>query len=108
MIIGGVDKAGSRLFKTHPSGSYQSFNAVAEGIGRETLETMLEEEFKCNMTLSETIKLAVKCLLEDLRARGREARLRVATVPVETARFTVLSDKQVEKHKKPMEKTDQD
>lgn len=107
LIIGGVDKAGSRLFKTHPSGSYQSFNAVAEGIGRETVETMLEEEFKCNMTLSETIELAVKCLLEDLKARGREARLRVATVPVETARFAVLSEKQFKEHKKVMEKTDQ-
>jgi len=91
-IIGGVDKTGNRVFKTDPSGSYRSYNAVAEGIGREMVEEMLKEEYRSDATLSDAVKLAAKCLMTDLETRRHDARLRIATIPMETGRFTMLPE----------------
>lgn len=91
-IVGGVDKTGNRVFKTDPSGSYRSYNAVAEGIGREMVEEMLKEEYRSDATLGDAVKLAVRCLMTDVRTRRREARLRMAAIPIETGRFTILSE----------------
>ncbi|MFQ6081665.1 MAG: archaeal proteasome endopeptidase complex subunit alpha, partial [Candidatus Bathyarchaeia archaeon] len=100
LILGGVDKTGNRVFKTHPSGSYRSYKAVAEGAGRETVERILKEEYKNNMTLDGAIKLTVRCLMNDLEARKEEARIRIAVVPAETRRFTVFTGVEVDKYQK--------
>jgi len=91
-IIGGVDKTRNRVFKTDPSGSYGSYNAVAEGIGREMVEEMLKEEYRSEAALSDAVKFAAKCLTADLETRRQEARLRIAAIPVETGRFTILPE----------------
>ncbi|MFQ5836439.1 MAG: archaeal proteasome endopeptidase complex subunit alpha [Candidatus Bathyarchaeia archaeon] len=91
LILGGVDKTGNRVFKTNPSGSYRSYKAVAEGVGRETVEAILKEEYRSDMTLDDATKLIAKCLMNDLEARKEEARIRIAVVPAETKRFTVVN-----------------
>ncbi len=106
LIIGGVDKIGNRVFKTHPSGSYRSYKAVAEGIGREIVEGALKEEYKSYMTVDEAAMLTAKCLMNDLEARKEEARIRIAVVPAETKRFTVLTGVELDKYKKAGEKVD--
>ena len=79
------------MFKTNPSGSYRSYKAVAEGIGRETVEGILKEEYRSDMTLDDATKLIAKCLMNDLEARKEEARIRIAVVPAETRRSTVVN-----------------
>lgn len=106
LIIGGVDKTGNRVFKTNPSGSYRSYKAVAEGIGRETVEGILKEEYRSDVTLDDATKLIAKCLMNDLEARKEEARIRIAVVPAETKRFTAFTGVEVDKCKKAVEKID--
>ena len=106
LILGGVDKTGNRVFKTDPSGSYRSYKAAAEGAGRETVESVLKEEYRGDMTLDDAIKLTVRCLMNDLEARKEEARIRIAVVPAETKRFTVFTGVEVDKYKKAVEKID--
>jgi len=98
MIFGGVDKAGGRLFTTDPSGSYRSYNAVAIGIGRETVENVLKEEYSEDLTLEEAIRLAVKCLVKSLQARGEQLKIKISVVPVTTKRFRLLPNEEVEKN----------
>jgi 20S proteasome alpha/beta subunit len=100
MIFGGVDHVKGRIFTTDPSGSYRSYKAVAIGIGRETAENVLKEEYRENLTLQETIKLAVKCLVKSLQARGEPIRIKIAVVPSDTKRFRQLSDEEIEKYLK--------
>ena len=90
ILFGGVDKTGCKLFMTDPSGSYRSFKAVALGIGRETAEKILKEEYRENLTLEEAIKLAVKCLVKALEARGEKPRLRIGVIPAETKKVRML------------------
>lgn len=96
IIFAGVDKTGSRVFSTDPSGSYRGYKAVAVGIGRETVEGILKEEYREDLSLDEAVKLAVKCLTQALVARGEPKRIKINIVPSETKKLQALSDKQIE------------
>jgi proteasome alpha subunit len=96
IIFGGVDKTGSRIFSTDPSGSYRGYKAVAVGIGRETVEGTLKEEYREDISLDDAVKLAVKCLTQGLVARGEPKRIKINIVPSETKKIQALSDEQIE------------
>lgn len=98
MIFGGVDKTGSHVFGTHPSGTYRGYKARAEGAGRETVTKMLTEEYRQEMRLEETIELVVKCLVKALETRQLPPRIKVATIPSTTLKMKWLSDDKVEEY----------
>ena len=96
IIFGGVDKTGTRLFGTHPSGTYRGYKATSQGAGRETVISILREEYRENMTLEEAIKLAVKCLIKSLEARQLPPRIKIAAIPTQTKKMEMLSDEKIE------------
>lgn len=96
MIFAGVDKTGSRVFGTHPSGTYRGYKARAEGAGRETVFNILKEEYKEEMGLKDATKLVVKCLVKALEARQLPPRIKVAVIPADTKKMEILSDEKVE------------
>jgi proteasome alpha subunit len=100
IIFAGVDKTGTRVFGTHPSGTYRGFKATAQGAGRETVVGMLREEYKENMNLEETKKLAVKCLAKALEARQLPPRMKIAVIPSETKKMEILSNSKIESYVK--------
>jgi proteasome alpha subunit len=95
IIFGGVDKTGTRLFGTHPSGVYRGYKATAWGGGRETALAILKEEYKEDMNLEETTKLAVKCLAKALEARQLPPRIKIAVIPSETQKMEMLGDEKI-------------
>jgi proteasome alpha subunit len=95
LIFGGVDKTGNRLFGTHPSGTYRGFKATAQGAGRETVLPILREEYREEMNLEETTKLAVKCLAKALEARQLPQRLKMVVIPSATKKLEMLSDEKI-------------
>jgi proteasome alpha subunit len=103
IIFGGVDKTGNRIFATDPSGSYRSFKAVALGIGRETVENILKEEYRENLNLEEGIELAVRCLAKALEARGEPKRIKISVIPSSTKRLKTLSDEEIETYQQGIE-----
>src|SRR3972149_1934574 len=80
IVFGGVDKTGARVFGTHPSGTYRGYKATALGAGRETVLAILKDEYKENMTLEETTRLAIKCLAKALEARQLPQRIKIAVI----------------------------
>ncbi len=100
IIFGGVDPKGNKLFVTHPSGSYGSYKAVAVGIGRETVENLLKKEYREDMKLNDTIKLAIKCLTSSLEARGEAPRVKISVIPSATKTLQMLTDKEIETYQK--------
>ncbi len=103
IVFGGVDKTGCRVFTTDPSGSYRAYKAVAVGIGRETVEKILKEEYRDDLTLEESIRLGVKCLVKSLKARGEQPKIKIAVIPTSTKRFRQLTDSELEKYIKDVE-----
>ncbi len=53
-----------KLYQTDPSGIYSAWKANAIGKSSKTVREFLEKHYVENMTREETIKLAVKSLLE--------------------------------------------
>jgi len=96
LIFGGVDKTGSRVFATHPSGTYRGVKATALGAGRDTVVNILKEEYKEDMKIEDTAKLTVKCLVKALEARQLPPRLKIAVIPASTKKMEMLSDSTVE------------
>ena len=96
IIFGGVDKTGPRVFGTHPSGTYRGYKATALGAGRETVFNILKEEYKEEMSLEDTTKLAVKCLVKALDSRQLPARIKIAIIPTKTKKMQMLDDNVVE------------
>jgi proteasome alpha subunit len=100
IIFGGVDKTGSRVFTTDPSGSYRGYKAVAVGISREMVENILKEEYREDITLDGATKLAVKCLTRALESRGEPKRIKISIIPSRTQKLRSLSTEEVDKLQK--------
>jgi proteasome alpha subunit len=99
LIIGGVDTTGPRLFCTHQSGTYKAYKAIALGTGREMVQAQLTEQYKENMTLNESIQLAIACLKNTIQTRQTTtttASITIATIPVSTKTIQILSNLQTE------------
>jgi proteasome alpha subunit len=96
IIFGGVDKTGNRVFYTHPSGTYRGYKATAVGAGRETVLSVLKDEYREEMKLDEAIKLAVKCLVKALEARQLPIRIKIAVIPSATKKMEMLSDEKID------------
>lgn len=95
ILFGGIDKTGARVFGTHPSGTYRSYKAAALGAGRETVIPILKEEYRDDLNLEESIKLAIKCLTKALEERELPTRIKIAVIPKKTGKMEMLSEKKV-------------
>jgi 20S proteasome alpha/beta subunit len=69
---------------------------VAVGIGRETVEGILKEEYREDLSLDESVKLAVKSLTRALEARGEPKRIKISVIPLDTKKLRSLSDEEIE------------
>jgi len=96
LIFGGVDKTGARVFGTHPSGTYRGYKATALGAGRETVLNVFKEDYKDNLTLEETKKLAIKCLVKALESRQLPPRMKIAVISTENKKLQMLPDAEIE------------
>jgi len=98
IIFGGADKTGNRIFYTHPSGTYRGYKATAVGAGKETVLSILKDEYREEMKLEETTKLAVKCLTKALEARQLPPRIKIVVIPSATKKMEMLNDNKVERY----------
>jgi proteasome alpha subunit len=95
MILAGVDKTGSHVLRTHPSGNFTAYKATALGAGTETVLSIMKDDYREDLTLECSVKLAVKCLVKTLQERQLPIRLKIATIPLTTKKMDMLSDEAV-------------
>ncbi len=98
IIFGGVDKTGSHIFGTHPSGTYRGYKATALGAGRETVLAILKDEYSENLSLEENTRLTVKCLMKALEARQLPLRIKIAIISTDTKQMQMLTDERIESY----------
>ncbi|MGD6851346.1 MAG: archaeal proteasome endopeptidase complex subunit alpha [Candidatus Bathyarchaeia archaeon] len=95
LLVGGVDKTGAHLIVTHPGGTYRGFKATAVGAGKETVLPILKEAYREDLTLQESAKLTVKCLVKALDARQLPIRIKIVVIPAATRKMEMLGDEVV-------------
>ena len=62
LIIAGIDRKGTKVFVTDPSGTYVNFAAVAIGGNSDELTGFLEKNYKNDMLLNDAASLAVAAI----------------------------------------------
>ncbi len=97
LIFGGVDKVGSKVFQTDPSGACWSYKAVSIGAGSDTVREILEVDYREDSSLEDTILLAIQCFSKVIEGELDPQKMKIATIPIDTKRFTVLSHEEVSK-----------
>jgi proteasome alpha subunit len=103
MLFGGLDRKGSRLFWTDPSGAFLAYKAWAIGAGGDAANEILETDYKDSMNLDDAVLLALKCMSKVLEEKLDAQKIRIATVPSSTRKFAKLSQEEVEKYIKRLE-----
>jgi len=105
MLFGGLDRKGSRLFWTDPSGAFLAYKAWAIGAGGDAANEILEADYKDTMTLDDAVALALKCMSKVLEDKLDAQKIRIATVSAATKKFTKLSQEDVDKYIKRLDST---
>ena len=105
MLFGGLDRKGSRLFWTDPSGAFLAYKAWAIGAGGDAANEILEADYKETMTLDDALLLALKCMSKVLEDKLDAQKIRIATVSSATKKFSKLSQEDVDKYIKRLDST---
>jgi proteasome alpha subunit len=90
LLIGGVDKTGSRLFYTEPSGLVLEYNAWAIGRGAEKVREIFEASYSKSMSLAEGVDLALRALVESVDKIEEGWTVRLVTIPTTTRKYTMM------------------
>jgi len=77
LIMGFDIPGGPRLYQTDPSGIYHAWKANAIGRSSKTVREFLEKNYTENLNTRETIKLAVKSLLEVVQSGAKNIEVAV-------------------------------
>ncbi len=91
-LIAGVDKKGSQLIMTEPSGIYMSYYAKAIGMGAPDANKALEKKYKENMKLEDAKKLAKEVFKEVLNEEFSAERLEAMAVTKDGVQKINLTD----------------
>lgn len=103
ILFGGIDRKGSRIFWTDPSGAYLAYKAWAIGAGGDAANEILEAEYKDSITQDESVTLALKCMSKVLEDKIDAQKIRIALIPSETKKFVKLTPADVDKYIKRLE-----
>lgn len=94
MLIAGVDTQGVKIVSVDPSGSYRMYNANSIGRNSEQAKTILENEYKDDLSIEEGISIAIRSLNEATNQKLSD-QLTIATIQTETKKFKVLTKEEI-------------
>lgn len=98
IIFAGVDRTGSKVFLSEPSGAYWGFKAVAIGAGADVVRPILEKVYRENMSLDEAILLGLYCLSKVIEGKIEPTKIKIAIVSTDEKKFKILPWSEIEKY----------
>ncbi|MBI3640244.1 MAG: archaeal proteasome endopeptidase complex subunit alpha [Nitrosopumilaceae archaeon] len=98
LIIAGIDKSGSSVFLTDPSGTYISYDAVAIGSGSDQVTEYLEKYYKKDMSLEEAAELAIESIYLVSEEKEGTKHVKMAQILNDTKVLTKTLEKDIEKY----------
>ncbi|XP_034484462.1 proteasome subunit alpha type-6-like [Drosophila innubila] len=98
------DELGPTLYKTDPSGSCSSYRACAVGAKSAKAIAHLERMYRNNLSVEETIQLAIECLASALKVRLKRKDIDIGIVSKSNPKFHILSVKEIAVHLKQINK----
>ncbi|NOJ28190.1 MAG: proteasome endopeptidase complex, archaeal, alpha subunit [Nitrososphaera sp.] len=98
LILAGVDKNGSALFLTDPSGTYIGYDAVAIGAGSDQVTDFLEKTYKPEVSLEEAAALAIEGIYLVSEDKTTTRHLKMAIIDNKTQAMRKVEDEEIEKY----------
>jgi proteasome alpha subunit len=98
LILAGVDRNGSALFLTDPSGTYIGYDAVAIGAGSDQVTEFLEKNYKPEINLSEAAALAIEAIYLVSEEKTGTRHVKMAIIDNETKTMRKVEDQDIEKY----------
>ena len=97
LIIAGVDRKGTRIFVTDPSGTYVPYSAVAIGGNSDEVTDFLEKNYKEDMSMDDAISLAISAI--NLKNDGNSVKdIRMAKIKSDVKQFEKISIEELAKY----------
>ena len=97
LIIAGVDRKGTRIFVTDPSGTYIPYTAVAIGGNSDEVTDFLEKNYKNGMSMDETMSLAIAAI--NLKSDEKDVKhIRMSKIRTDTKLFEKVSNEELAKY----------
>ena len=97
LIIAGVDRKGSRIFVTDPSGTYVPYTAVAIGGNSDEITDYLEKNYKKEMSMDDAMSLAITAINLKSEEKGVK-HIRMSRIKQDTKLFEKVSSQELAKH----------
>ncbi len=98
IIFVGVDDYGSQLYMTEPSGRYLSYYAVAIGEKSSNATEFLEKNYKYDMGIHETIKLAILTIANLIEGKVTGKNIEAGYISVEDRKFKIMTPEEIDKY----------
>jgi len=99
LIIAGVDKHGTKIFVTDPSGTYVPYSAVAIGGNSDEVTEFLEKNYKNEISVNDAISLAISAINLKSDEKGVD-HIRMAKIKTDTKLFEKVSSEEMQKYGK--------
>ena len=97
LIVAGVDRRGSRIFVTDPSGTYVPYTAVAIGGNSDEITDYLEKNYKNGMSIDDAMSLAITAINLKSEEKGVK-HIRMSRIKQDTKLFEKVSSQELAKH----------
>ena len=97
LIIAGVDRKGSTIYVTDPSGTYVSYSAMAIGSGSDEVNDFLEKNYSSEMSVDDCAALAIAAINLKSEEKSGVKHIKMAKVSDETKLLGMISNSDLEK-----------
>ena len=98
LIIGGVYDGVCKLFETDPSGALIEYKATAIGSGRTAAMDIFEEQYKDDLSIHDTIGLAITAINESTEHDTTSDNVEIAIIKKDDGNYIKLSKEEVESY----------
>src|SRR5574337_470103 len=98
LIIAGIDKSGSTIYLTDPSGTYISYDAVAIGAGADQVTEFLEKNYKKDMSVEDAAAMAIESIYLVSEEKEGTKHIKMAQIPIATKLLTRTNEKDIEQY----------
>jgi proteasome alpha subunit len=98
LILAGVDKTGSSLFLTDPSGTYIGYNAIAIGAGSDQVNEFLEKNYRADTDIKEAAVLAIESIYLVSEDKTGIRHIKMAMIDYRTKSMRKIEEQEIEKY----------
>lgn len=106
LIIAGVDKNGTGLYLTDPSGTYIGYDAVAIGAGSEQVTEHLEKNYKSDIDINKACVLAIESIFMVSEEKTGTKHIRLALIDSKTKTLRMMTAEEIESYSQQVQSKD--